>query len=37
VPSGSQIGRMDGHTDYVRTAALSPNSEELIATGGCVQ
>lgn len=34
VASGNQISRLDGHTDYVRTAALSPQSEELIATGG---
>lgn len=34
VASGNQIMRLDGHTDYVRAAALSPQSEELIATGG---
>ena len=34
VASGNQLARLDGHTDYVRTAALSPQSEELIATGG---
>ncbi|KAI8110895.1 hypothetical protein M9434_004469 [Picochlorum sp. BPE23] len=34
VASGNQISRFDGHTDYVRTAALSPQSEELLATGG---
>lgn len=34
VASGTQVGRLDGHTDYVRAAALSPHSEELIATGG---
>jgi U3 small nucleolar RNA-associated protein 15 len=34
VSSGEQIFRLDGHTDYVRAAALSPQSEELVATGG---
>jgi len=34
VSSGEQLSRLDGHTDYVRAAALSPQSEELVATGG---
>lgn len=34
VSSGNQVSRLDGHTDYVRSVALSPQSEELVATGG---
>lgn len=34
VSSGEQVSRLDGHADYVRAAALSPQSEDLVATGG---
>ena len=34
VSSGEQVSRLDGHADYVRSAALSPQSEDLVATGG---
>ena len=34
VSSGEQVSRLNGHTDYVRAAALSPQSEDMIATGG---
>jgi len=34
ISSGVQTARMDGHSDYVRAAAVSPVSHEVWATGG---
>ncbi|KAG2498088.1 hypothetical protein HYH03_003846 [Edaphochlamys debaryana] len=34
VTSGSQVLRLDGHSDYVRAAAASPASPDTWATGG---
>ena len=34
ISSGVQTSRMDGHSDYVRSAAVSPHSHEIWATGG---
>jgi len=34
VSSGKQLARFDGHTDYVRAAAVSPANSETWATGG---
>ena len=34
VTSGAQVSRLEGHTDYVRAAAVNPASSEVWATGG---
>lgn len=34
ITSGEQIHRLEGHTDYVRAAAVSPADSNLWATGG---
>lgn len=34
VSSGAQVCRLDGHTDYVRAAGVSPANMETWATGG---
>jgi U3 small nucleolar RNA-associated protein 15 len=32
--SGTQVCRLDGHSDYVRAAAVAPNNPDTWATGG---
>ena len=33
VPTGQQLARLTGHTDYVRACAVSPLSDDSVATG----
>ena len=33
--SGEQVQRMEGHADYVRTAAVNPINSNIWATGQC--
>ena len=34
VAAGEQLFRLQGHTDYVRSAAANPSSPDVWATGG---
>ena len=34
VAAGEQLFRLEGHTDYVRSAAANPSSPDVWATGG---